>query len=129
MLKKIFYLFYRNSFETLTVRSGKWKTTRKKHLEIQSCCQVCGTKKQLVVHHKIPVSIDSTKENNLENLITLCDYNNCHFLFGHLCDWSNYNQTIFEDAKNWSDRIKNEKPKNLEGSPQSFQSADCRKDL
>lgn len=120
MLKKILYLFYKNQIESLVVRSGKWKTTRKKHLELQPECQVCGSKKNLAVHHIIPVSVDQTKENSPENLITLCQYNNCHFLFGHLCDWNNYNKTILEDAKHWSNRIKNEKPKNLENSSEGF---------
>lgn len=105
-------------FESLTVRSGKWQTTRKKHLKIQPCCQVCGSKKKLVVHHKIPVSVDKTKENDLENLITLCEYNNCHFLFGHLCDWKNYNLDIVEDSIYWRNKI--EKFKNLEGPSEGF---------
>lgn len=114
-----FFLRY-NVFEPLTVRSGQWKTTRKKHLLKQPFCQVCGSKKQLVVHHVIPVSVDNEKENDFDNLITLCEYNNCHFLFGHLCNWTNHNRDIRSDAAYW--RYKIEKFKNLANSPKSIQS-------
>lgn len=101
-------------------RSGKWKTTRKKHLEKEPFCQVCGTNKKLNVHHKIPVSIDPEKENDENNLITLCEHNNCHFLFGHLCNWSRYNVDVIADCKYWREKIKNEKSQDMGGSSEGF---------
>jgi len=37
-------------------------------------CKVCGSDKQLQVHHIIPVSLGG--KNNIENLMVVC--NNCH---------------------------------------------------
>lgn len=121
MMFRILNYFGFGRLESLVARSGKWKTTRKKHLEKQSECQVCGTKKKLNVHHKIPVSIAPEKENDEDNLITLCDYNNCHFLFGHLCNWSKYNPDIVQDCLYWSQKIKNEKSKDVGSTPEIIQ--------
>lgn len=114
-LKKIFGF---NIFESLASRSGRWRTTRKNHLASQPVCQVCGTKKKLVVHHIIPVSVNKEKENDYENLITLCNYNNCHFLFGHFCNWKKYNIEVRLDAEQWRKKI--ERFENLESSSESF---------
>ena len=84
--------------------TGKWQTTRKKHLEKQSCCQVCGAIKNLNVHHIIPVSVDPSKEDDPDNLITLCE-DKCHLIFGHLFFFKSHNKNVREDVEIWRKKI------------------------
>ena len=88
-------------------RSSQWPAVRKKHLEKEPNCCVCNSKEELNVHHIIPFHIDATKELDENNLITLCEKNNCHFLFGHYLNWKSYNPTVVKDSKEWRERIKN----------------------
>jgi hypothetical protein len=89
-------------------RSSKWSKVRKQHLEKQPVCQVCGGDELLEVHHISPFHNDPDKELDADNLITLCNGKfKCHFLFGHLLSWKSYNSTVVEDAKIWSEKIKN----------------------
>ena len=60
-------------------------------------CHVCGEKKNVELHHIIPRHIAPDKIFDENNLIPLCRA--CHFRFGHLCNWDNYNPHIVEDAK------------------------------
>lgn len=89
----------------LAVRSPKWSTLRKQHLINQPNCQACNRTTKLEVHHKIPVHIDSTKELDPENLITLCD--TCHFVFGHLLDWKSWNTNVVKDVLNFYRKVQN----------------------
>lgn len=93
--------------ESLSKRSGKWGTVRKNHLEKFPTCAACGSSKSLSVHHCIPVHLDESKELDPENLITLCEVNNCHRTFGHLYSWFSYNPTVREDAAKWLEKVKN----------------------
>ena len=85
-------------------RSSHWRRVRKESLGEKPRCAVCGGKKGLSVHHKVPFHIDKTKELDLDNLITLCDWraNNCHRIFGHLLSFYSYNDNVAEDAKNFN---------------------------
>lgn len=85
-------------------RSPKWNKVRAQHLKEQSVCQVCGTIEELNVHHIIPFHIDQSKELDPSNLITLCEYNKCHFVFGHLFNWSSYNSNVLIDAQIYKDK-------------------------
>lgn len=96
----------------LLSRSGKWSSIRKDHLNIQPHCQACGNYKNLQVHHIIPVSVDRSKELDLENLITLCK--TCHFVFGHLMDWNSWNNEIINDCRVYYKKVIN-KPYNVKG--------------
>jgi 5-methylcytosine-specific restriction enzyme A len=78
------------------IRSPRWRDVREAHLRTQPNCQVCGTKTGVEVHHKIPVHIDPARELELVNLITLCERNGCHFLFGHGRDWRAFNPSVVE---------------------------------
>jgi hypothetical protein len=99
--------FTKNTVEILGKRSSKWATVRKKHLEINGTCAACGGVKDLSVHHCVPVHLDESKELDPNNLITLCEHNNCHFTFGHLYSWFSHNTNVKEDAAKWLEKVKN----------------------
>lgn len=88
-------------------RSPHWSTVRKNFLGTNPKCAVCGGNKNLQVHHCIPYHIDESKELCEENLIVLCEENKCHFLFGHLGNWTSYNPDVRQDADTWSKKIQN----------------------
>jgi 5-methylcytosine-specific restriction endonuclease McrA len=89
-------------------RSPKWKSIRNEHLKIYPNCMACGSKKNPEVHHIIPVHIDSDKELDSNNLITLCD-KYCHFIFGHLMNWKSWNPDIVSDSLAYNTKLKNNK--------------------
>ena len=95
-----------------SVRSSQWPKIRKEHLKKYPVCDICGTKKDLSVHHEIPVNFDKSLELSPENLLTLCDSgaNDCHRIFGHLFDFHSYSPHVRIDIKEWKKRI-SEKPK------------------
>lgn len=68
----------------------------KKHPH-EKYCHVCGETHKVELHHIIPRHVDPSKIFDENNLIPLCRC--CHFRFGHLCDWDNYNPNIVKDAK------------------------------
>ena len=85
-------------------RSPQWNKVRNQHLKEQSTCQVCGSNEDLSVHHIIPFHVDKSKELVPSNLITLCEHNKCHFIFGHLFNWSAYNPNVLIDAQIYKDK-------------------------
>ena len=94
------------------IRSSKWPTVRKHHLEKFPCCAACGNSnlKDLEVHHIIPFSVDATKELDPSNLITLCEASSkcglkCHFFVGHKKSWVDFNENVRQDSKDMKDLI------------------------
>ena len=87
-------------------RSPHWSTVRKQHLEIEPTCAACGGIVGLQVHHCMPFHLDPSKELDQNNLITLCEERNCHYIFGHLYNWHSYNVNVREDAANMLKKIK-----------------------
>ena len=87
------------------LRSPHWTKTRTEHLLIEPACMICGTKKNLNVHHIKPYHKWPKLELVQKNLITLCETpgQNHHFILGHLRDWSSWNEHIRE----WVDIFKN----------------------
>jgi len=85
-------------------RSSKWPTVRKHFLEKHPYCEVCGSKNNLNVHHMKPFHLEPELELDESNLITLCEGKsvNCHFLFGHFCNWKNFNPDVVKDSAEWS---------------------------
>ena len=86
-----------------------WPKVRAEHLEAQPACAVCGSVKDLEVHHIFPFHKYPEWELSPENLITLCEsrkWVNCHLFFGHLGDYHNFNPHVREDAKLFADRLK-----------------------
>lgn len=92
---------YRPKFE---LRSSRWATIRRKHLQIQGTCAVCGTSKNLQVHHLKPFHLNPKLELDENNLITLCGMH--HLLFGHLMRWESWNPNCKRDAEEWQEKIR-----------------------
>ena len=90
-------------------RSNKWPTLRKKHLREYPKCSICNGIKKLEVHHCLPFKDFPNRELDPNNLITLCEKNNCHLMFGHLGDYKSYNHTIKEDEIIWNNKINRRK--------------------
>jgi len=62
---------------TSKIRGNDWVIQRRKALERDKfTCKRCGIKNDLIVHHIVPYKI--SKDNSLENLITLC--RKCHII-------------------------------------------------
>ena len=88
-------------------RSGKWQTLRKQVLAEETTCTACGGTEDLVVHHCVPFHMDREKELDKDNLIVLCEKNNCHLLIGHLASFRSYNKHVRIDAATLLEKIKN----------------------
>ena len=107
-LKQQFSALSVDEIRALSVpRSSKWRKLRQQHIEENPRCAVCGSDQGVVPHHITPVHLDSDKELDQDNLITLCENRtfNCHLFFGHLRNWSKHNPNIVEDAKMWKQKI------------------------
>jgi len=86
-------------------RSGKWPSVRKAFLKAHPTCAACGGKKELNVHHILPVSWPGGKEKELdcENMVTLCEAagRECHIRIGHLGDYKSRNPLVLRDSYEW----------------------------
>jgi len=92
----------------VAARSTKWRTVRNNFLEKNPKCAVCGSEENLIAHHIIPVHIDKSKELDETNLMPLCQNKtmNCHFIFGHLLNWTKHNPDVIKDSKIWETKLK-----------------------
>lgn len=93
----------RLAIEQANHRSPKWSATRKAHLAMHPTCAACGSKDNLEVHHCVPFHVAPELELAESNLITLCEGGpiNCHFLFGHLRNWTAWNTRVEIEAADW----------------------------
>jgi hypothetical protein len=82
-------------FEASADRSGQWRTFRN-NLVKNAKCAICGSSKNLQAHHKKPFKDFPELELDPDNIVILCENpnRNCHFVFGHLFNWSHYNDDI-----------------------------------
>lgn len=88
-------------------RAPGWSAVRAAHLRVQPCCQFCGTRQGLEVHHVVPVSVDPERELDAANLITLCGPDgphNCHLLIGHMGSTRRHNSDVRLDCWDWQER-------------------------
>jgi len=92
-------------------RSSGWRKVRNDFVKANPTCAVCGTKKDLEVHHIKDFSNYPELELINTNLLTLC--HNEHFLFGHYKNWRLINKTIMEDTKTWRRKLKRARNKEL----------------
>lgn len=91
-------------------RSSKWSKVRKKFLQDNPLCAVCGSHVKVEVHHIIPFHVAPDLELNPENLITLCEHGrfksiNCHLLVGHFANYQRVNLQCKSDAAFWRGRL------------------------
>ena len=82
-------------------RSPQWHKVREEFLTNNLECAVCGTNKNLNVHHKKPFHLYPQFELDPNNLITLCmdPLHQCHIKLGHGGDFKKYNPNVDEDVK------------------------------
>lgn len=92
------------------LRSTKWTSVRKKFLETNNRCAVCGGTKKLEVHHKKPFHKHPELELDTNNLIALCEAKTngvtCHLLFGHLGNYKSINNSVDRDVVDWNKKIR-----------------------
>ena len=89
--------------QPLVARSGQWPRVRAEHLLKEPCCQVCGTRRDLEVHHVVPLHVAPAMELHPMNLLTLCGH--CHLLFGHLMRWTDWNPGVRDEARRMREHI------------------------
>jgi len=86
-------------------RSKWWRKVRATHIRNNPTCYVCGSKKKVEVHHKIPFNIAPDLELKVDNLVSLCENKkygiNCHLLIGHLGNYRRINAQIDYDTRTW----------------------------
>lgn len=89
-------------------RSSGWSKVRNAFLKGRRCA-VCGGKKSLVAHHKIPFHLAPDLELDPDNLIPLCEAKrfgiNCHLLIGHVGNFARCNPIVDADVSYWHQRI------------------------
>jgi hypothetical protein len=90
-------------------RSSKWSKVRAEHLLKEPICMVCGSDKQIEVHHMKPFNTHPELELEPSNLITLCESKkrgvDCHRFFGHLGNYKLINPDVINDCKCWKDKL------------------------
>lgn len=73
-------------------RSGAWARVRAEHLRREPRCRVCGSSKDLEVHHILPYAQDPSLELLSSNLISCC--HDCHFCVAHAGNWKTYRPDV-----------------------------------
>lgn len=83
-------------------RSPHWDNVRKAYLKDHPICFICGTSKDLQVHHIRPFHLYPELELDPKNFITLCTSKywgfNCHLVAGHAGNFRWENIHVVEDA-------------------------------
>jgi len=83
-------------------RSSQWEHVRKTYLKDHQSCVICGTTKDLQVHHIKPFHLYPELELDPNNFITLCTSKywgfNCHLIAGHAGNFKWENIHVVEDA-------------------------------
>lgn len=94
---------FRGSTKLGLMRSSQWRSTERKFRALHPGCRVCGTDKNVEVHHKLPFHDRPDLELDLGNLISLCRIH--HQWWGHLGDWKSFNPDVEADATAWARKI------------------------
>jgi hypothetical protein len=81
-------------------RSPKWPAVERAFKAEYPLCEVCGSDKNVEIHHRVPFHVDPSKELDFGNLITLCSNSSCmsHLTLGHLGSYKQSNPHIREDS-------------------------------
>lgn len=97
---KSYYIHKKKHPEHYDNIKDKWEEFERKYWEKhpdEKYCHICGERKNVELHHIIPRHVAPDKIFDEDNLIPLCRA--CHFRWGHLCNWDDYNPHVREDAK------------------------------
>ncbi len=88
-------------------RSPHWGTVRHAFALEHPCCEACGGRKMIQIHHRRPFHLHPELELDPKNLITLCEdpARLCHLRVGHSWNFSAYNPHVEEDAARELDRL------------------------
>lgn len=107
ILKWVFNsIFAKKKVYGKATRSSKWPAFRQQILDTFKKCAVCGRNKELEVHHIIPFHQRPDLELDSNNCIVLCA-DPCHFVFGHLYNWTRCNKDVVKDSIEWKKKIEN----------------------
>lgn len=85
-------------------RHKNWRRFRKEYVKKNPKCIVCGSKKNLEVHHILKFSDYPQFELKNDNLATLCRRD--HLIFGHLDSYHSANPDVIYDAWVFNKKIK-----------------------
>ena len=89
-------------------RSSRWRRVRDEFLRAKKCA-VCGGRRSLVAHHKIPFHLAPDLELEFDNLLPLCEAKrygiNCHLLVGHCGNFRRINVYSEADAAYWAVKL------------------------
>jgi 5-methylcytosine-specific restriction enzyme A len=84
-------------------RSPLWRQVRNDFVKTHNHCEICGSFKDLEVHHIRPFHLAPELELDPSNLITLCKSKkwgiDCHLIFGHAGNYYWENKSIKEDVE------------------------------
>ncbi|HNX23820.1 MAG TPA: HNH endonuclease signature motif containing protein [Spirochaetota bacterium] len=84
-------------------RSPEWENVRYAYIKDHPVCALCGTAKDLQIHHIKPFHLYPELELEPENLITLCVSKywgfSCHLIAGHGGNFKYENTWILEDIE------------------------------
>jgi len=109
MIKKIKEVIVDKKYDWSKSRSPKWDSIRDAFIEKHKKCSVCGSTKNLEVHHIVPFSENSELELEESNLIILCESKkygvNCHLFFGHLGNYKVSNPEVLKDVMDWNKKF------------------------
>jgi len=102
--------WFRRTTEQLfgSARSGAWPRVRREHLAAEPACAACGRRKDIEVHHCVPVHVDPSRELDRANLISLCG-DPCHLVHGHLMSFMRHNPDVREDAASYRQKLEAQK--------------------
>jgi len=87
-------------------RSSDWGPFRDECVEKHPFCAFCGKTEDLNAHHKVPFWLGGA-ELDPDNVIILCrgSVMNCHFVIGHLWNWSAFNPLVDAECEIWRFRF------------------------
>ena len=89
-------------------RSPLWPKARADYLKLHPVCEITGSTKKLIIHHKKPFHLYPELELNPTNFIALSEDvfgSNIHLVFGHLGNYKKFNPDIEKDAAIWKQKL------------------------
>lgn len=85
--------------------ADEWEDYERRYYKTHSkICMICGEKKNVDLHHILPRHICPLKIFDVTNLIPL--HRPCHFIWGHLLNWHDFNPDVIKDSVELNKLIK-----------------------